>query len=472
MFRFSGKLTQILWLLLSGVSAPCLSWAQACLPPSQQTYFLVPDSIRTDSVLISWMPGNGDGRVLFLSQQNSFSAPPAGTIPNPSTNYQGGQQCVYDGNGSGPLWIGGLQPNTIYYVAGFEYCLPDRLYLDTVALLNPAAFITAALPCSVPTVQASNIGLVQLGFYGVQFYFSQGNGSGRAVFLSDGAPASVPQNGLQFQGDTAFQGGLQCVYFGPGSPTLSLSGLQDGTNYSIRIFEYCGSSPVYLADSSQGNPFLFSTPVDSIQAPCSAPTTGVAGLSAVWLGGDSIQVDWQTGSGDGQLILLGSSAPVFPPVNGQAPPPGSNQYQGNPTAVYSGPLSGPASVQGLTPGTYFLSGYGYCLPDYNYDLLGMQTAPIQVVVGAQGLNPAKMEPQLLSNPVPGAAWELKLGELERQDIEFKLHSMQGKDLPVAFEASPGGLRWVGEVLTAGMYVLNWKTREGRFGRLPVLVSGQ
>jgi hypothetical protein len=83
-----------------------------------------------------------------------------------------------------------------------------------------------------------------------------------------------------------------------------------------------------------------------------------------------------------------------------------------------------------------------------------------------------MEPQLLSNPVSGAAWELKLGELELQDIEFKLHSMQGKGLPVAFEASPGGLRWVGEVLTAGMYVLNWKTREGRFGRLPVLVSGQ
>ena len=50
--------------------------------------------------------------------------------------------------------------------------------------------------------------------------------------------------------------------------------------------------------------------------------------------------------------------------------------------------------------------------------------------------------------------------------------MQGKDLPVAFEASPGGLRWVGEVLTAGMYVLNLKTMEGRFGRLPVLVSGQ
>jgi hypothetical protein len=472
MVRFSGKLTQILWLLLSGVSAPCLSWAQACLPPSQQTYFLVPDSIRTDSVLISWMPGNGDGRVLFISQQNYFVAPTPGTIPSPSTTYQGGQQCVYDGNGSGPLWIGGLQPNTIYYVAGFEYCLPDRLYFDTVALLNPAAFITAALPCSVPTVQASNIGLVQLGFYGVQFYFSQGDGSGRAVFLSDGPPASVPQNGSQLLGDTAFQGGVQCVYFGPGSPTLSLSGLQDGTNYSIRIFEYCGNSPLYLADSSLGNPFYFSTPVDSIQAPCEAPTSGVSGLSAAWLGGDSIQVNWQAGSGDGQLILLGSSTPLFPPVNGQAPPQSSTQYQGNPTAVYSGPLSGPASVQGLTPGTYFLSGYGYCLPDYNYDLLGMQTAPIQVVVGAQGLNPAKMEPQLLSNPVPGAAWELKLGELERQDIEFKLHSMQGKDLPVAFEASPGGLRWVGEVLTAGMYVLNWKTREGRFGRLPVLVSGQ
>lgn len=471
MFRFLGKLTQILWLLIGGSAAPCI-WGQTCLAPTQQTYFLVPDSIRTDSALITWMPGNGDGRVLFISQQNSFAAPAAGWIPSPSTNYLGGQQCVYDGNGSGPLWISGLQPSTVYFVAGYEYCLPDRVYLDTVALLNPSSFMTAALPCSIPSIQASNIGLSQLGFYSVQFYFSQGNGSGRAVFLSDGTAAQVPQNGTQFQGDTAYQGGVQCVYFGPGNPTLTLSGLQDGTNYSIRIFEYCGSSPLYLADTGLGNPFLFYTPIDSIQAPCEAPTTGVPGLSAVWLGADSIQVDWQMGSGDGQVILLGSTAPIFPPVNGQAPSPGSTQYQGNPTAVYSGPLSGPARVQGLAPGTYFVSGYGYCLPDYNYDLMGLQTAPIQVVVGSQGLNEAQMQPQLLSNPVRGNAWEMKLGTLDFRDFEIRLYSMHGQEIPVAFEASSGGLRWVGQVLNAGVYVLSWRTTDGKFGRLPLVVAGQ
>jgi len=443
---------------------------QSCLPPSQQTYFLVPDSIRTDSALISWLPGNGAGRAIYISQQNSFTAPAPGSAPTALTAYQGGQQCVYDGQGSGPVWITGLQPSTVYFMAGYEYCLPDRIYQDTAALLNPTSFITAALPCSVPTLQASNIGWLQLSSTAVQFYFSAGNGSGRAIFLSNGLPATVPQNGTQPQADTAYQGGTQCVFWGPGSPTLTVTGLQGGTTYSLRIFEYCGNAPIYLADTLPGNPFYFTTPIDSSQNPCEAPASGVQGLSVVWPGGDSILVNWQPGSGDGQVIFVGNSTPIFPPVNGQAPPASSTLYQGHPTAMYSGPLLGPMTMRGLSPGTYYVAGYTYCLPDYYYDFQGLQTPPIQVVVGAQGIeNNAKVSP-FVANPIPPTFWVLQLPNPEMGDWAFALHSLQGTAIPAKFEKTDAGLRWMGEALRPALYILSWTAPDGRVGRLSLMVA--
>jgi hypothetical protein len=471
MLSFLGKHTYFLWLQLCLIALQSAAVGQTCLPPSQQTYFLVPDSIRTDSALISWLPGNGAGRAIYISQQNSFVAPSPGSVPAVSVVYQGGQQCVYDGQGAGPVWVSGLQPSTVYFMAGYEYCLPDRTYQDTAALLNPSSFMTAAVPCSVPTLQASNIGLIQLSSTAVQFYFSQGNGSGRAIYLSDGQPASVPQNGTQDQADSSYLGGVQCVFFGSGTPSISVSGLQGGTTYSIRIFEFCGSSPIYLADTVPGNPFYFSTPIDSTQNPCDAPTAGVQGLSAVWLGGDSILVDWQIGSGDGQVIFVGNSTPILPPVNGQAPPVGSTQFQGNPTTVYSGALAGPLHMRGLSPGTYYVAGYTYCLPDYYYDLQGLQTAAIQVVVGSQGLESNAMVLPYVSNPIGVDSWVLRLPNPEMVEWEYTLHNLQGGIIQAKFEVVDGGLRWVGQALAPAMYVLSWVSPQGKFGRLPIMVAG-
>lgn len=470
MLAVSGKLKQFLTFGIATLGTFGSLLSQPCLAPTQQTSFLVPDSIRQDSAFISWIPGNGDGRAIFIQQQAGFISPAAGTIPTPSTTYVGGQQCVYDGTGAGPVWISGLQPNTIYHVAGFEYCLPDRTYQDTAALLNPSSFITSPTPCTLATVQASNIGTVQVSTTSVSFYWSVGNGSGRAVFLSDGAPAPPPQNGTQPLADTAFSSGSQCVFWGPGAPTLHVTGLSPGTTYSIRIFEYCGNSPTYLTDTGLGNPYSFTTPADSTINPCDPPLNGIQGLTAVWLGGDSIQVDWQSPSSDGQVVFVGSSSPILPPVNGQSPPTSSTQYQGHPTVLYFGSLSGPMQMTGLSPGTYYVAGYAYCLPDFMYDLEGLQSNPISVTVGTQGLDSKQPNAPWIRNPVIDPNWMIHLPESWNSEfLSLQLHSISGHEIPARFESVEDGLRWNGPPLSAGVYVLHWNSPFGTSGNVRVVL---
>lgn len=466
-----GKLKHFLTFGILAIGSFCALSAQSCLAPTQQTSFLVPDSIRQDSALISWIPGNGDARAIFIQQQPGFTPPPPGSVPNPSTIYTGGQQCVFDGMGSGPVWISGLQPNTVYHLAGFEYCLPDRTYQDTVALLNPSSFITSPAPCTLATIQASNIGMVNLSSTAASFYWSVGNGSGRAVYLSDGTPALPPQNGTQPLADTAFTSGTQCVFFGPGAPTLQVSGLSPGTTYSIRIFEFCGTSPIYLIDTALGNPYWFTTPADSTLTPCDPPLIGVQGLTAVWLGGDSIQVDWQAPGSDGQVVFVGSSSPILPPVNGQSPPASSIQYQGNPTALYFGALSGPMQMTGLSPGTYYVAGYAYCLPDFMYDLQGLQSNPILVTVGTQGLDSEQASTPWIKNPVHNSTWLIHLPASWNSDLaKLQLNTISGQEIPARFQAVEGGLEWNGPPLPAGVYILHWRTPFGTSGSLRILVQ--
>ena len=123
-----------------------------CSPPSQQTSQLLASNISGVGADVSWINGNGDGRVVYLNTSNSFVPPVNGTLPTANTLYGVGQQCIFAGTGGGPVSILGLQPNTTYWLRAYEYCLPDQLFLTTTESNNPVSFQTSG---TIPSLVVS-----------------------------------------------------------------------------------------------------------------------------------------------------------------------------------------------------------------------------------------------------------------------------------------------------------------------------
>jgi hypothetical protein len=103
-------------------------WAAACSAPSTQANSFTASSITASTASINWTNGNGSGRVVYINSTNSFVDPTVGANPTASLTYSSGQQCIFNGTGSGPVSVNGLAANSTYYLAVYEYCSPDKVY--------------------------------------------------------------------------------------------------------------------------------------------------------------------------------------------------------------------------------------------------------------------------------------------------------------------------------------------------------
>lgn len=116
----------------------------ACAAPSTQASAFTFNTITGTSMNVNWTNGNGAGRVVYMNTSNSFTAPTDGSNPGASTTYGGGQQCIFNGTGSGPISISGLTSSTTYWFRVYEYCSPDRTYNTSTATDNPLSQATTA----------------------------------------------------------------------------------------------------------------------------------------------------------------------------------------------------------------------------------------------------------------------------------------------------------------------------------------
>ena len=116
-----------------------------CVAPTVQTSALTAGTPGVTSANINWSNGNGAGRVVYINSTNSFTNPTNGLNPTASTAWSNtGQQCIYNGTGTGPVTVTGLAASTTYYLRAFEYCAPDRNYQTATATGNSNSFTTAA----------------------------------------------------------------------------------------------------------------------------------------------------------------------------------------------------------------------------------------------------------------------------------------------------------------------------------------
>jgi hypothetical protein len=137
-----------------------IAGGSVCSAPSTQASSFTAGSITASSASVNWTNGNGAGRVVYLNSTNSFSDPATGANPTANTAWQnGGQQCIFNGTGSGPVAVSGLSAGTTYYLAVYEYCSPDRVYntAEGTGSFTTTASPSIALSTHAPQVGAANV---------------------------------------------------------------------------------------------------------------------------------------------------------------------------------------------------------------------------------------------------------------------------------------------------------------------------
>jgi hypothetical protein len=227
-----------------------ISSTAGCTAPTTQASGISFSSVGTTSLTLNWTNGNGAGRVILAKAGSAVDAnPTSGSNPTASLTFGSGTQIgtgnftVFNGTGSGPISITGLNPNTTYHFRVYEYCSPDRNYNINTATNNPNSTTTQ---CAAPTTQASSITFSSVSSNQFSLNWTNGNGAGRVILIKQGSAVDAnPTDGSNPTANLAFGSGTQIgtgnytVFNGTGSGPITITGLAANTTYHVRVYEYC-----------------------------------------------------------------------------------------------------------------------------------------------------------------------------------------------------------------------------------------
>ena len=283
------------------------------IAPTTQASSLAYSSIQTNQLTATWTNGNGTGRAVFIYQGNSGSAAPVNnTTYTANTVYGSGTQigasgwyCIYNGAGT-TVTVTGLTPGTSYRIMVCEYNTGPT-YLTTAGT-NVANIVTYI----APSTQASNLTYSNIQTAQLTATWTNGNGTGRAVFIYQGNSGSAaPVNNTTYTANTIYGSGTQigasgwyCIYTGIGT-TVTVTGLTPGTSYRIMVCEY-NAGPTYLttAGTNVSNTLTYI-----------APATQASNLNFSNIQTTQLTASWTNGNGADRAVFIykgssGSAAPV------------------------------------------------------------------------------------------------------------------------------------------------------------------
>jgi hypothetical protein len=325
--------------------------ASTCSAPTTQASGIAFSSVGTDQLTLNWTNGNGAGRVILAKEGSAVNAnpsngsnPSADLIFGAGTEIGTGNYTVFNGTGSGPITITGLNPSTTYHFRIYEYCSPDRVYNLNTATDNPNSRATNA-PAG-PTISTSAI-----------------SGSPFCVGNSATATVSVPftitgtfNAGNVFTAQLSDASGSFASPQNIGSITQTTSGtinatipatVSAGTGYRIRVV----SSNPSVDGSNNGSNLT----IQNFAAPTS--------LAAV-CGNQSATVSWSNPSCFDEIMLVakdGAFSTTLPTGDGNAYT--ANLTFGNGTAfdggfvVYKGTATSSGTINNLTDIPYHFKAF-------------------------------------------------------------------------------------------------------------------
>ncbi len=278
-------------------------------PPSVQAGEPEFSNITGNSVSVTFPSGDGNGRIVLVSEGAPVADAPVNLITYfSSSSYSsaptlGGSKIVYRGTGNS-VNISNLQPAINYHFAIFEYNGSSGPVYNQV---DPGRgdFSTQG----APTIPTTNLTFSNIDGDRFRLNYQPGDGVGRIVIGRLGAPVSAfPEDGNAYTASTSFGNGHDLgdgnfVLQNTSNNNTTVSGLQPMETYHFAIIEYNGSGAQRLymgeADALTGS-----------QSTLFPPTQQATDLSFTDITSNSVHINWENGDGDGRIVLMRPDAPV------------------------------------------------------------------------------------------------------------------------------------------------------------------
>jgi hypothetical protein len=317
------------------------------VPPTIQASEITFGNIGQTQLSLSWIPGNGDKRVVKINTANDFTPPANGSDPTANTAYSGsGQQVVYNYSGSAIPAITGLVAGSTYWFRIYEYNGAGTLtqFNTSNASNNPNSQVTSTvfLP---PTVTSPTVSSISAESAILGGHITNNGGSAiieRGTVWSTLSPVTISDHFLA-------EGGTDTGVFI--QPRI---GFPAGTKIFFTALVSNGIGSALAMEST-----FYSLSME--------PTDHVAGFTATATGTTSMDLSWTplSSGANGYLILRkqGTAGAVSVPSDATQYLPGTTIGDAAVAAVVTNGNTGNQTISGLSPGT----SYAFTIFPFSWD---------------------------------------------------------------------------------------------------------
>jgi len=270
--------------------------------PTVQTSGASFTNITSNSATISWTSGNGQRRLIIAKEGSAVDAEPEVNKPYSSAssnfgsgaNLGGGNYAVY-WSSSNFFTLHNLKGGTEYHLAFYEF--NGNQYPQYLRPSYTSHFTTR----SVPTTAASNLVITKADGKELTLDWTNGDGQRRIVVARKGSSVtSTPVDGTGYTANTVFGQGQQLspgeyVIYSDNFHSTTVSGLEPGSTYFFKVFEYdgTGSSSAYLTSSFAAVSGTTAT----------TPTIQSQFLAATNVSSNALRLNFSPGNGRARMIV-------------------------------------------------------------------------------------------------------------------------------------------------------------------------
>jgi hypothetical protein len=292
-------------------------------PPTLAASNIQFSNITLNQMTIKWTNGNGSARYVVMAENSAIDKIPADSVSlNANSTFSSGDDLgnnnfiVFSGAQDSVIVVG-LKHSTTYHVKIFEY---NGNGIYTRVLSNgTSASANTLTPAAEPTNSATALAISNVTANSMQLNWTSGNGTGRIVVASMGAPVStLPLDGETYFTDNTFNGSSsflsnneRVVYVGTGTQ-VTVSGLDPSTVYHFAVLEFNGSG---LTTNYQSNGFP--TANRQTLTNLNFPTIPSKNITFTTINQDSFEFSWTVGNGQNRLVAMRKDIAVSEfPANG------------------------------------------------------------------------------------------------------------------------------------------------------------
>lgn len=277
--------------------------------PTLQATNVTFSNITSNTLTISWLNGNGNGRIVLLREGQAVQSLPVNlstytsSASYPSSPTLGGtSRIVYNGTATSVNIIN-IPPGN-YHVAIIEYNGTSGPVYRTADPLTGNVNVG-----DKPPVPATNLSFSNIQGNHMTLSLTRGNGLSRMIVAKAGSPVDAwPVDFTGYTANSSFGsgadlGGGNFVVGSSTSNNFSINNLLPNSVYHFAVVEFNGSGATALYQL----PAIVATASNTT---LSAPTITTSNFFANNITGNRMQVTWTRGNGTGRLIIARASSPV------------------------------------------------------------------------------------------------------------------------------------------------------------------